>query len=83
MEACCCYACVQNLVTSIHFTKKLGHLSSTGSKILTFGSPYSENFKPILDCFIPKVKLEYDDLENIKKADCVNGVVFNLRKIKQ
>ena len=34
------------------------------------------NFQPILDCFIPKFKLEYDNLENI------NIVIFNLHQIK-
>ena len=66
----------------MHFPKKSGRLSSTGSEILTFGSHCSANFQPILDCFIPKFKLEYDDLENIK-ADCVNAVVFNLYQIKR
>ena len=40
------------------------------------------NFQPILDCCIPKFKLKYDDLENIK-TDRVNIVVFNLHEIKQ
>ena len=35
------------------------------------------NFQPILDCFVPKFKLESDGLENIK-ADRVNAVVFDL-----
>ena len=60
----------------MHFSKKSGRLSSTGSEILTFGSHCSANFQPILDCVIPKFKLEYDDLENIK-ADRVNAVVFD------
>ena len=64
------------------FRKKLGRLSSTGSEILTFGSHCSANFQPILDCFIPKFKLEYDNLENIK-TDYVNTVVFNLHQIKR
>ena len=59
----------------LHFSKKSGRLSSTGSEILTFGSHCSANFKPILDCFIPKFKLEYDDLENIK-TDRVNALEF-------
>ena len=50
----------------VHFSKKSGRLSATGSEILTFGSHCSANFHPILDCFIPKFKLEYDGLENIK-----------------
>ena len=61
----------------MHFSKKSGRLSSTGSEILTFGSHCSTNFQPILDCFIPKFKLEYDDLENIK-TDRVNAVFFQL-----
>ena len=63
------------------FRKKSGRLSSTGSKILTFGSHCSAKFQPILDCFIPKFQLEYDDLENIK-TDCANAVVFNLHQMK-
>ena len=66
----------------VHFSKKSGRLLSTGSEILTFDSHCSANFEPILDCFIPKFKLEYDDLENIK-ADRVNAVVFNVRQIKR
>ena len=63
----------------VHFFEKSGHLSSTDSKILTFDSHCSANFQPILDCFIPKFKLEYDKLENIK-TDYVNAVVFNLNQ---
>ena len=63
------------------FFENSSRLSSTGSKILTFGSHCSANFQPILDCFIPKFKLKYDDLKNIK-TDCVNTVVFNLHQIK-
>ena len=66
----------------VHFSKKSGRLSSTGSKILTFGSHCSVNFQPMLDCFIPKFKLEYDDLENIKTGR-VNAVVLNLHQIKR
>ena len=66
----------------VPFSKKSGRLSSTGSEILTFSSHCSANFKPILDCFIPKFKLEYDDLENIKTGR-VNAVVFNLHQIKR
>ena len=64
------------------FFEKIGSLSSTGFEILTFGSHCSANFQPILDCFIPKFKLEYDDLENIKTAS-VSTVVFNLHQIKR
>ena len=66
----------------MHFSKKSGRLSSTDSEILTFGSHCLANFQPILDCVIPKFKLDYDDLENIK-ADRVTAVVFNLRQIKR
>ena len=66
----------------VHFSKQSGRLSSTGSEILTFGSHCSANFQPILDCFIPKFKLEYDDVENIK-TDRGNAVVFNLHQIKR
>ena len=66
----------------VHFSKKSGRLSSTGSEVLTFGSHCSANFQPILDHFIPKFKFEYDDLENIK-TDYVNTVVFNLHQIKR
>ena len=76
------YGCIK----LVHFSKKSGRLSSTGpstgSEILTFGSHCSANSQPILDCFIPKFKLEYDNLENIK-ADLVNPVVFDLRQIKR
>ena len=65
-----------------HFSKKSGRLSLTGSEILTFGSHCSAKFQPILDCIIPKFRLEYDDLENIR-TDRVNVVVFNLHQIKR
>ena len=71
-----------NKAILVHFPKKSGRLSSTGSEILTFGGHCSANFQPILDCFIPKFKLEYDNLENIK-TDFVNIVVFNLHQIKR
>ena len=60
----------------IHFSGKSGRLSSTGSEILAFGSHFSANFQSILDCFLPKFKLKYDDLETIKGGR-VNTVVFN------
>ena len=66
----------------VHFSEKLSRLSSTGSEILTFGSHCLANFQPILDCFVPKFKSEYNNLENIK-TDCVNTVVFNLHEIKR
>ena len=53
-----------------------------GFEILTFDSHCSANFQPILDYFIPKFKLEYDDLENIKTAG-VSRVIFNLHQVKR
>ena len=66
----------------VQFSKTSGRLPSTGSEILTFGSLCSRNFQPILDCFILKFKMEYDNLENMK-TDCVNTVVSNLHQIKR
>ena len=65
----------------MHFSTKSVCLSSTGSEILPFGNQCSANFQSILNCFIPKFKLKYDDLENIK-TDRVDTVVFNLHEIK-
>ena len=65
----------------IQFSEKSGRLSSAGSEILAFGSHCSANFQTILDCFVPKFKLKYDDLENIK-TDRLNTVVFNLLQIE-
>ena len=56
--------------------------SSAGPKILAFGSHSSANFQSILDCFISKAKLKYEDFENVR-TDRVNTVVFNLRIIKR
>ena len=53
-----------------------------GSEILAFGGHCLATFQPILDCFIPKFKLNYNDLENMK-TDRVNTGVFNLHQIKQ
>ena len=64
----------------VHFSKRSGCLSSTGSEILNFGSHCLANFQPILDCFIPKFKLEYGVLENIKTDRVTNAVVFNLNQ---
>ena len=66
----------------MHFSKKSGRLSSTGSEILIIGNHCSANFQTILDCFIRKFKLEYEDLEKIK-TDRVHAVVFNLHQIKR
>ena len=68
----------------MHFLKKKKtvRLSSAGPEILAFVSHCSVNFQPILDCFIPKFKLKYGNLENIK-ADCVHTVVLNLLHIKR
>ena len=79
-----CYAPV-NVVKALNwyiFRQKSGRLSSTGSEILNFGSHCWANFQPILDCFIPKFKLDYENLENIK-TDCLNTVVFSLHQIKR
>ena len=65
----------------MHFSKS-GRQSSTGSEILTFGSHCSAKFQPIIDCFIPKFKLGYGYLENIK-TDRVSAVIFNLHQIKR
>ena len=62
----------------MYFSKNLGRLSSTGSEILTF-SIHCSAFQTILDCFIPKFKLKYDNLENIK-TDRVNTVVSTCLK---
>ena len=64
------------------FLGKIGSSVINGFRNFSFGSHCSANFQPILDCFIPKFKLKYDDLENIK-IDLVNTVVFNLLQIKQ
>ena len=62
--------------------KNLSVCSSTGPKILDFGSHCSANFQPILDCFIPNSTLKYEDSENIK-AGRVSTVIFNLHQIKR
>ena len=74
--------CEYGYLKLVHFFKKISGRLSKGSEILTFGRHCSANFQPILDCFIPKFKLEYDDLQNIK-TDRVNAVVFNLHQIKR
>ena len=62
-------------MAALNFSKKKpGRLSTTGLDILAFGSHFSANFQPILDCFIPNFKLKYEDSEDIK-ADRVNTVV--------
>ena len=66
----------------VHLSKKSGRLSSVGPEILAFVSHYSANFQPILDSFIPKLELKYEDSENII-ADRVTTVVFNLYQIKR
>ena len=66
----------------MHFSKNLVFYSSASLKILDFGSHCSVNFQPILDSFIPNLKLKYEDSENIK-ADSVGTVVFNLHQIKR
>ena len=66
----------------MHFSKKSGCPLSVGLNILAFGSHCSANFQLILDCFIPNLKLKYEDSENIK-ANCLSTVVFNLHQIKR
>ena len=51
---------------SVHFSKKLGCLSSAAIEILAFSSHCSVKFQPILDCFMPYFKLKHEDSENIK-----------------
>ena len=70
------------LLKSVDFSTNLVVCSSAGPKFLPFGSHCSANFQPILDCFIPNLKLKYEDSENIK-ADRVSTVVFNLHQIKR
>ena len=43
------------------FLKKSGRLSSEDHEILAFVSQCSASFRPILDCFIPKFKVKYED----------------------
>ena len=50
-------------------------------EILAFSSHCSATFQPILDCFIPNLKLKYKDSEDIK-ADRVNTVISDLHQIK-
>ena len=59
----------------VHFSKKLGRLSSVGPEILAFVSHCLANFLAVMDCFIPSFKLKYKDPYNTK-ADRVNTVVF-------
>ena len=63
------------------FRKKMGRLSSVGSKILAFGSHSMANFQSIYGLLCTKFKLKHEDLENIK-TDCVSTVVFSLHQIK-
>ena len=67
----------------IHSSKKSGRLSSTGSEILTSGGHCSSNFQPVLNCFVPKFKLEYDNLENIKTVRVTTVLYKILYQIKQ
>ena len=45
-------------------------------EILAFGSHCSVNFQPILDSFIPNLKLKHEDSEDIG-TDPANTAVFN------
>ena len=64
------------------FRKKSGRQSSAGPEILAFVSHCSANLQLILDCFIPKFKLKYENLENINIGR-VNTFVFNLHQSKR
>ena len=59
----------------------MGCLSSTGTEVKAFGSHCPANFHQILDCFVPNLKLNDEDSENIK-ADHLNTVIFNEHQIK-
>ena len=41
----------------VYFSKKSGRLSSVNPENLDFVSHWSANLQPILDCFIPNLKL--------------------------
>ena len=41
-------------------------VSSAGPKILAVGSHCSANFQPILDCFIPNLKLKYENIVTVQ-----------------
>ena len=62
-------------------SKNLVVCSSTGPKILAFGSHCLANFQPILDCFIKNFKLTYENSENIK-VNRMSTVVFTYIKSK-
>ena len=62
--------------------KKSSRLSSASPEIIVFISHCSANFQPLSGCFIPNVKLKYEDSENME-TDGVNTVVFNLHQIKR
>ena len=64
------------------FRKRSGRRSSASPEILAFVSHCLATFQLILDCFMSKFKLKYQDLENIK-SDAVNTVVFHLHQIKR
>ena len=81
-----CYAPV-NVVKAV-WLPKIGTFFETirssvinGFRNLAFGDHCSANFQPILDCFIPKFKLEYDDLENIKTDRVNTGGLFEREKL--
>ena len=66
----------------MYFSKKSGCRSSANPEILAFVSHCSARFEPILDGFIPNVRLKYENSENIK-TDRANTVVFNLHQIER
>ena len=73
---------ILNLFKLVHFSKKLGRLSSAGAEIQAYVSHCSAIFQSTLDCFIPNFKLKYEDSKNIK-SDRINTVIFNLDQIKR
>ena len=66
----------------MHFSKKSCRLSAAGSEIVAFGSHWLTSFRPILNCFVPNVKLKYEDSEDIETNREIT-VVFNLHHVKQ
>ena len=63
----------------MHFSKNSGRLPSATPEILAYVSDCSANVQPILNSYIPNLKLKYEDSDNIK-ADQVNTVISNLRR---
>ena len=58
----------------VHFSKRLGDLSSAGPEVLAFGSHCSAKFQLIFGCFTPNLKCK--DSENIRTY-CIDMIVSN------